>query len=38
MQEKIFIDLENKFIGGVCKAKDWKQHFEKVKNVLEGND
>ena len=31
---KIYIDLNKKIIVGKCKAKDWKEHFEKLKLAL----
>ena len=36
MEQKIFIDIQNNKIGGICKAKDFKKQIEQLKNDLQG--
>lgn len=31
---KIIIDIENGFIGGILKAGQWKEHFNKIKEEI----
>ena len=31
---KFVIDLDNKIVGGCCKAKDVKKHFEELDEVF----
>lgn len=33
-EDIIVVDLNNKAIKGYCKARDWKKHFKKVKDVF----
>ncbi len=36
MENKLFIDLKNNGVGGVCKAKDFKAQIDKLRNDLQG--